>query len=361
LSLTSLETTQRTVDAYARTQASILATLLRILFLHWGRLPDRKDRDMVRAWVARSAVDVDIALETSRRLARTYALTRLAQLDAVPDRMPDFEDAYARSGVPIVEVYARPVREANFVERRELADGVDPEVAAAKAEAAFRERMEAVAQADMAAIARDETAAVFAASPKVIGYRRIIHPELSTKTGVCGLCIVAADRLYSTDDLMELHGGCNCTTDAVTAESDPGLSLNRADLDRLYAAAGSMYSDDLKEIRLQSYQHGELGPILIKQGDKFRTVEDVNRARKVRRDGSSKSTPYSKPTAAENQTNWRAIATTSERSIRFLQNARSRGTDMVDLGTGRPTRVKDIDAAIQYHRDLIARARRHAA
>lgn len=38
-------------------------------------------------------------------------------------------------------------------------------------------------------------------------FRRIIHPELS-KTGTCGLCVVAATNTFTRDDLMPLHHNC---------------------------------------------------------------------------------------------------------------------------------------------------------
>lgn len=38
-------------------------------------------------------------------------------------------------------------------------------------------------------------------------YRRVIHPELS-KTGSCGLCVVASNNVYSTADLIPMHNNC---------------------------------------------------------------------------------------------------------------------------------------------------------
>lgn len=103
----------------------------------------------------------------------------------------------------------------------------------------------------------------------VIGWRRIIHPEIVTKTGVCGLCVAAATRMYSLEDLKPLHGSCNCTVAAVTEDEDPGLDLNEEDFATLYAAAGeasgkdrSTWAADLKKIRYRTDEHGELGLVL---------------------------------------------------------------------------------------------------
>ena len=82
---------------------------------------------------------------------------------------------------------------------------------------------------------------------KATGWRRILHPELPTAASlehgrppppVCGLCVVAADRVYSTDQLKEIHADCRCEVLPVYGAFDPGLQLNRNDLDRLYGAAG---------------------------------------------------------------------------------------------------------------------------
>ncbi|MDY0829126.1 hypothetical protein SK224_08305 [Microbacterium sp. BG28] len=349
--------TRQTVDAYAAAQSRIVAALLRLLLGYWGSFTHWDSPDLVRAHAARSTVDVDVALAQVRALSRSYMVSRLLQSNALPARLPEVVESYERGGALQLNVYQRPARERAFVLRRELEVGTAEPDAIAKAQAAFEERLSRIVEADVQATARDETNKVLAASPKVIGYRRIIHPERS-KTGTCGLCLVAADRLYSVKELMDIHDGCHCTVMEVTASADPGLSLNREDLDAIYAAAGSNRGDDLKNVRITSYEHGELGPVLIRKGSKFRSLEDVNKDTK----GGPEATPYKRQTRADDQVNWRAMRATSERSIRYLRNAKSRGTNLVDItGGGDPKPVKDIDAAIRYHLDLIARAERHAA
>jgi hypothetical protein len=58
---------------------------------------------------------------------------------------------------------------------------------------------------------------------RIIGYRRIIHPEAS-KGGVCGLCIAASDRVYHVKELMPIHDRCECTVSPVTTAHDPGFT-----------------------------------------------------------------------------------------------------------------------------------------
>ena len=69
------------------------------------------------------------------------------------------------------------------------------------------------------------------------GYRRVIHPEKS-EGGTCGLCMVAATRLYYRHDLKPIHDGCNCKVVAVTEDNDPGADMNKIDFDAIYAASG---------------------------------------------------------------------------------------------------------------------------
>lgn len=106
-------------------------------------------------------------------------------------------------------------------------------------------------------------------------YRRVIRPELS-KSGTCGLCIVAADRIYTTGDLMPIHPpSCKCVVMPIIGDNDPGGQLNRDDLDQLYADAGSNKAEDLRRTRYQVNEHGEYGPVISRAGDNFRGPDQV--------------------------------------------------------------------------------------
>jgi hypothetical protein len=129
-------------------------------------------------------------------------------------------------------------------------------------------------------------------------YRRVLHPELAESGLSCGLCIVAADRVYSVGKFArELHLHCHCEMIPIDGDNDPGLQLNADDLESLYQAAGRAVGKDegeretgggakqlgaLKRVRVAVTEHGELGPILVKVGTtsdgKLRT-EGVDTAR----------------------------------------------------------------------------------
>ncbi|WP_136057250.1 hypothetical protein [Microbacterium sp. K24] len=344
------------VNTYAAQQSNVVEALLRVLlqiwlpFSWWGR------PDMVNAAAAASAVQVDVATRRARRLSRAFMLRQLELIGAMPDSLPPIVDSYERGGTPIVEVYKRPARQLEHKIRQvhtspETGKLDWPDRVSDDEWKSFTDRLTSIVTDDLAATARDEAQKVMWASPKVIGYRRVIHPEFS-KTGTCGLCVVASSRFYSKSELMPLHDLCKCTISPLTADRDLGLQLNAADLARIYEAAGSNYAEDLKRIKVQVREHGELGPILTRRGDAFRTVSKVNRDSK-----RQKYTPYKRMEADDQRQMWEAHRATSERSIRILQDAKDRGTNLLDItGGDKPIPVKDIDKAIAWHRSLIARA-----
>lgn len=147
-------------------------------------------------------------------------------------------------------------------------------------------RVESVAQTDVTLAVREQYHADLQRPEeerrKPTGWRRILHPELS-QTGPCGLCVVAADRVYTTDQLKEIHDRCVCEVLPVYGAFDPGLTLNSDDLDRLYAAAGGTGGNPkrqqgrLKEIRIALAEHAELGPVLVDADQHFRGPVDVAR------------------------------------------------------------------------------------
>ena len=96
---------------------------------------------------------------------------------------------------------------------------------------------------------------------RVIGYRRIVHPELS-RGGACGMCLVAATRLYQISELKAIHDNCNCTVAAVTEDYDP-RNVNDDDLARFYKDAQGTFRATLKRTRYKVDEHGEFAAVLV--------------------------------------------------------------------------------------------------
>lgn len=200
-------------------------------------------------------------------LTRAYLLRALGELGAKPRRPRDLAlPAGLRTGVSVEEEFERIVRGFRFERSR----GVTVHDAREHGQT----RALLVADTDLSLAMREASRQTLADVPEVLGYRRVIHPELS-KGGTCGLCVVASDRLYSVAELLPLHDRCNCTTLPIVGDSDPGHRLNTADLKAIYAAAGSTGAADLKRTRYAIRQHGELGPVLVDAAGNWRDPAKV--------------------------------------------------------------------------------------
>lgn len=144
-----------------------------------------------------------------------------------------------------------------------------------KAQEKARVRIANVAETDVTLAVREQYRRTMGAQGAT-AWRRILHPELS-QTGPCGLCVVAADRIYSTEDLLPLHNRCVCEVLPVYGRVDPGIHLNGDDLAALYAAAGGNTREKLRRISVVMTEHGELGPILVDGAQHYRSPEEVAR------------------------------------------------------------------------------------
>lgn len=194
------------------------------------------------------------------------------------------------------------------------------------------QRADTMVRWDTSLARREQWRQSLAANPQAIGWRRVIHPELS-RGGTCGLCIAAADRIYSIETLSPLHGRCHCTVAPVTRTADPGGTLNNEDLKSVYESAKSTYAADLKRVQYSVQQHGELGPVLTDRTDNFRVVGLV---------------PKSGPTAVEITRRLESEIASLERSYKGL---------LARAATG-----ENVIGPLAYQRDRIEalRARRMA-
>lgn len=151
--------------------------------------------------------------------------------------------------------------------------GEEPEKALRRAQL----RMQLAAETDVTLAVREQYHKSLGELRGVTGWRRILHPELS-KTGPCGLCVVAADRVYKKEDLLPLHSRCVCEVLPVIGSLDPGVTLNSDDLARLYGAAGGNTREALRRISVVLTEHAELGPILVDGGQHYRGPREVAKA-----------------------------------------------------------------------------------
>ena len=254
----------RLSDAQSKRNKSLIEVLVQWLFARWRSDP------LTTASIPRLVDDtVEKVLETMDETRVDADAFLKEALEAEGKRFPQDvsparDGSYPRKNILPEDVWERPVSEY----RNARNNGDSHQEAMLKTLARVRQ----LADADVRMANRERAARVYeAASPQgVIGYRRIIHPELS-RTGTCGLCLVAADRLYSTKELYPLHDNCKCETLPVTNTSDPGLKLNRDDLDYIYSVAGGNTASKLSNTRISEYVSGERGPTLARRVEKSKS------------------------------------------------------------------------------------------
>lgn len=271
-------------EKVASQQALLIIRLIRALLRLWSRV-DPYDGWSVTTGVARSVSTVAGAQRQARLLARQQAVWILREIDRSISVGTSIGKTYPRGNANIFDVWERPAEQFRYAAsenpgrqyttaeiraeiKQALKDFQSTETITTEDPAvrALVEKVVDTARQEVQLATRDEERRVYSSVPAVTYTRRIIHPELS-KTGTCGLCIAAASRVYKVHELKALHDGCKCTTLPVVGkpggDGDPGFFLNRADLDSLYDAAGSMWSGDLSKIRVFEFNHGELGPYMI--------------------------------------------------------------------------------------------------
>lgn len=248
-------------------------------------------------------------------------------------------EVIGRRGVDPVEVYQRPAGDFRFLRSLDEDARLTVLEAVDRAEA----RLVRLAEDDVMLAARDGAAAgVVAVKAKL--YRRVIRPELS-RSGSCGLCIAAADRFYKREDLLPIHGRCNCVVLPIINGIDPGRSMNKEDLEKLYRAAGtaagkksSTAGADLKRVRVQVNEHGEMGPVLVRQGQKFVDADEAAERRSARR---GRSNTRAEAPAAMSPEWLRGQVAQFEERLAVLEARSAAGENVAD--------------PIKYHREQIAR------
>lgn len=235
------------VKAFAARQAAIEAQAQAQTVTIY-RAVDVMDQRAVTLAAAEAALAVREAQQALAEAADEY-------LDAVFDALGETTPGPTKLPFQIREVnpieeWERPAAQGRYA----ITQHRDPEPATLA-------RVRQLTQQDVALAGREAEAANIRNSTAV-GWRRIIHPELS-REGVCGLCVVAADRTYSKETLKALHGGCHCTVLPVFEHSDPGISLHDEDLGAVYEAAGGTARQKLRRVRVRVVEHGEVGPVLV--------------------------------------------------------------------------------------------------
>lgn len=240
-----------------------------------GQLRDATSSAVGTAWDdlgSYNEADVD------RFLARTGPVVAASQAHAVvltdayfaaetgrsPLGLPidSLTGAGVRNGAPPAEVYRRP-----FVQVwKALKEGTDW----ADAVSAARARVAGVASTDVQLSMRAATAQVLEQDHRIVGYRRVLTGKS------CAFCATASTQRYTAQNLMPIHGSCDCGVAPIYGDRDPGRVVNRKLLNDLKVGGGPQYWKDQGitvdeagqvvkadgPLRVAVHDHGELGPVL---------------------------------------------------------------------------------------------------
>ena len=271
----------KVVEAQGKQVARLSAGTIQMLLNFWRPFNRWTDYDMLMAYSARTATILGSGMANSIRGQRAYMrmVARELKID-----MPS-EQELNNSGLSILldgnvsisprhinplDQWQRPAEQYRW----NISQGEPVTVSLERA----LERVATMADTDMLLARREEMRNIFENIKQVTGYRRIIHPELS-RSGTCGLCVVASQRKYKTKNLLPIHDSCNCDVLPITEDLDPGNLLNDDDLQKLYDAAGSNKAEDLLKTKVGYTTHGELGPILVNGNRSKKALADGQAAR----------------------------------------------------------------------------------
>jgi hypothetical protein len=314
------------LEAQTRGYATATAFLLRQLAALWAAPNDAfYDGDLVLARAARSATLVESGQKAVRQQTLSYMKFVYQQFDDLQfptdEELEAINDDLLERAIQPLEEWNRPAEQYRYA--RSL--GATEEEAA---QIAFK-RVDELGDLDMQLAMRKEANKILSATPKVTGYRRILHPELAESKQSCGLCIAASTRVYKKKKLLPIHDHCHCGIMPIVGDEDPGDQFNQDDLNALYELAGGNSGQALSRVRYRIDEHGELGPYLVEQGAKNRSA-----GRPLPKPGSTLSRSES----------IQAQITSLYESLPRLRARRESGEDVVDAINWQQERLRILSA-----------------
>lgn len=261
----------RLVNAQAQSRAIITGVIAAQVasevraFTGWYSHPE------IREWTARIAKIARAGQRQSALSTQTYTQRLLAVFLGRRLSSARLVDTSAVRGVELEAVYGRLADQYRYL--RTTGDGDRPALPDAAVLDRVVDRAERQTSDNLDLVSRAQFTEEMKAAPATItGYRRVVHPELPSEPGrtpgpVCGLCLVASDRVYARKALMPVHNLCRCEPMPILGDphgdGDPGWRLNGRDLQSIYDAAGGNGAFKLKSARFRIVDHGELGPQLV--------------------------------------------------------------------------------------------------
>ncbi|MEV0608118.1 hypothetical protein AB0I61_17305 [Polymorphospora rubra] len=283
------------VTAYAAATVRIREALAAAVDASWLGLGAWREEDIPR-YLAQVLPLVNGSLAAMASLTDAYLAALLTDMLGVPVTAALLPAAYPRPGVTPAEVYRRP-----FVT---VWTALSRDVPVTQAVESGRARAVQTAVTDLQLAKRDASQARLAGDDRVVGYRRVLTGSKS-----CAMCALAATQRYHRSRLMPIHPGCNCAVAPLVAATDPGQRINAAvvrdgaafedrglesrgltrgeldevtDTNALHDAIATRFGAEVANRRglgyrdlVAEHEHGELGPLMTRQGDHFTGPDDI--------------------------------------------------------------------------------------
>jgi len=257
------------LEAQTRGYATATAFLLRQLAALWATPNDNfYDGDLVLARAARAATLVESGQRAVRSQTLSYMKFVYQQFDDLQfpteEELDAINDELLERAIQPLEEWNRPAEQYRYARSIGATEEEATQIAL--------KRVDELGDLDMQLAMRKQANQILSATPKVTGYRRVLHPELAESKQSCGLCIAASTRVYKKKTLMPIHDHCHCGVMPIVGDEDPGNQFNEDDLKALYELAGGTSDQALSRVRYRIDDHGELGPYLVEQGAKNRSA-----------------------------------------------------------------------------------------
>ena len=256
------------VDGSAVARDRVETRVLAAVTASWGSFdgwyrPELVDEVVSEVVAAVGVGQMGVAQLTDAYLAQVATIVRARAVGAVG--VASDMSKTRRLGVSAAEVHARAAAEYRW----QVSQDVDPPRARDLAVA----RAEAMTSTDLGLAYRDQSHR-FMRVTGAARYRRVIRPERS-RSGTCGLCVAASNRIYTRETLMPLHNRCKCAVVEVGASVDEGRIINDAEYAAVAAEADSLHARDLVKVRVKVHENGELGPVLTNAAHAFRGPSQI--------------------------------------------------------------------------------------
>lgn len=245
------------VAGYQNAVALVRSQMAAFTAAMWGGLTSYRDSDIsglvsglvpvVRGAKDHTATltDAYLAALASKALDREFAPVGIpaSTVDEVALRGVDDTTVYTRAGVTVWTALSE-------------GQGIDD---AAKLGGL---RLAAMVATDLQLALTHSARYSMAKSRHVVGYKRV------TDGSCCGLCQLAADRMYHKGDLMPIHPHCSCSVEPVF---QVGSAVQVPIALPIGSSSGGDDAGDTPAVHL----HGEIGPVLAVRGQSFTGPNDI--------------------------------------------------------------------------------------